>query len=195
MRSSTSAAVARNGSAIAICGRSGAGKSTFAAALCRAGCDFVTDDLCVVSLDDARRPVVAPDGRQLKLWRESMETLDLTERRGPAVRDGFEKYFIEPPQVVRSPPRLTAVYLLRDGLPNREDVLEPLAQPDAMRMLDFETYRPMLRAKLGSRPALLARGAAMLRHAKVFRFFRRRGFERLDETVTMLLEHWERLEA
>src|ERR1700734_948458 len=61
------AAVAQGGRAVAICGHSGAGKSTLAAALCCEGFAFVTDDICVVSPDAQHRPVVLPDGRQLKL--------------------------------------------------------------------------------------------------------------------------------
>ena len=62
-----------------------------------------------------------------------------------------------------------------------------------MRTLDFEAYRPGLRARMGSRPAMLAQGAGMLRHTKVFRLVRPRSFERLDATVASLSEHWEQL--
>jgi hypothetical protein len=187
------AAVARAGSAIAICGRSGAGKSTLAAALCDAGFDFVTDDLCVVALDAAKRPVVAPDGRQLKLWRESLDQLEIAPRQGAAVRAGFEKYFVEPQVVAKVAPRLAAIYVLRESRPPLVDGITPLTTPDAMRALDFEAYRPAFRAKLGSRPAMLAQGAAMLRYAKVFRLVCPRGFDRLDATVASLTRHWEQL--
>ena len=88
------AAVAKDGRAIAICGASGAGKSTLAAALCHSGCTLVTDDICVVGEDVNQRPIVFPDGRQLKLWKESIDRLDLAELRGKAVREPFEKYNI-----------------------------------------------------------------------------------------------------
>ncbi|HEX3918879.1 MAG TPA: hypothetical protein VHW60_16200 [Caulobacteraceae bacterium] len=185
------AAVARAGSAIALCGRSGAGKSTLAAALCQAGCEFVTDDLCAVEFDAARQPLVEPDGRQLKLWRESMEALDLVARQGAAVRGGFEKYFFEPKAIARDPPRLAAIYVLRESRPPRLDGIEALATPDAMRMLDLEAYRPGLRARLGSMPEILAQGVAMLRHTKVFRLVCPRSFDELDATVARLSQHWE----
>jgi hypothetical protein len=187
------AAVAREGSAIAICGRSGAGKSTLAAAFCHAGFDFVTDDLCVVTLDAENKPVVEPDGRQLKLWRQSMERLQLAPHEGSAVREGFEKYFVEPQAVAKAAPRLAAIYVLRASRPPRVDGIEALATPDAMRTLDFEAYRPGLRAKMGSKPAMLAQGASMLRHTKVFRLVRPLGFEQLDATVATLSRHWEQL--
>ena len=111
------AAVAKDGRAIAICGASGAGKSTLAAALCRDGCAFVTDDICVVGLDANRRPVVLPDGRQLKLWKQSIDRLDLAQLRGEAVRESFEKYFIDPSDARGQPSPLAAIYVLREARP------------------------------------------------------------------------------
>jgi len=184
------AAVARSGAAIAICGRSGAGKSTLAAALCDAGFDFVTDELCAIGLDDAQRPVVEPDGRRLKLWRDTLGHLGPAAIQGPAVRDGFEKYFVAPPTALSTAPRLAAIYVLRESRPPLADGIEPLAAPDALRMLDFEAYRPSLRAKLGSRPAMLAQGAGLLRHVRVFRLAYPRDFERLRATAASLIEHW-----
>lgn len=187
------AAVARQGCAIAICGHSGAGKSTLAAALCLEGFEFVTDDICVIGPDAERRPIVLPDGRQLKLWREAIEKLDFEAQQGEPVRESFEKYFIEPPVIAAAAPRLSAIYVLRELRPPLKEGIEQLALPDAVRMLDYEAYRPGLRAKLGSKPQMLAQAAAMLGHAKLFRFVRPRGFEHMDETVAALRRHWEAL--
>jgi hypothetical protein len=187
------AAVAKDGCAIAICGHSGVGKSTLAAALCRDGFEFVTDDICVVAPDAERRPVVLPDGRQLKLWRESIEKLDLAARQGEAVRERFEKYFIEPHASAAAAPRLSAIYVLRELRPPLKDGIEGLALPDAMRMLDFQAYRPGLRVKLGSKPQMLVQAAAMLCHAKIFLLIRPRGFGHMEKTVAIVREHWETL--
>lgn len=187
------AAVAKDGRAIAICGHSGAGKSTLAAALCREGFEFVTDDICVVGPDAERRPVVLPDGRQLKLWRESIVRLDLATRQGEAVRESFEKYFIEPQSTAAAAPRLSAIFVLREARPPFKEGIEPLTLPDAMRMLDYQAYRPGLRAKLGSKPQMLMQAAALIGHAKVFRLARPLGFEHVQETVTILRDHWDAL--
>jgi energy-coupling factor transporter ATP-binding protein EcfA2 len=187
------AAVAQGGRAVAICGHSGAGKSTLAAALCREGFAFVTDDICVVSPDAQHRPVVLPDGRQLKLWRESIDRLDLSARQGEAVRESFEKYFIEPPASAAAAPLLSAIMVLREARPPFQEGIEPLALPDAMRMLDYQAYRPGLRAKLGSKPQMLAQAAALFGHAKIFTLTRPRGFEHLQATIAMLRQHWEAL--
>jgi hypothetical protein len=183
-----SSAVAKDGRAIAICGQSGAGKSTLAAALCREGFDFVTDDIGVVSQNARGVPVVLPDGRQLKLWRESIEQLDLGASQREAVRESFEKYFIEPQSSATTAPELAAIYVLRDARAASEEGIEPLALPDAMRMLDYQAYRPALRAKMGSRPQMLAQAASLFSHVKVFLLIRPRGFEHMERTLAMLRE-------
>ena len=188
-----SAAVARDGRAMAICGVSGAGKSTLAAALCQAGFEFVADDLCLVTLDAANRPSIAPDGRRLKLWQEAIERLDVGDRRGDRVVDDIAKFFVQPQTTAVEPPLLTAVYVLRDEKPPLQEGIEPLNLPDAMRMLDFQAYRPKLREKLTTPPAKLAQGARILSHARVFTLTRPRGFERLADTVANLRAHWEEL--
>lgn len=188
------AAVAKDGRAIAICGASGAGKSTLAAALCRGGCALVADDICAVGLDASRRPMVLPDGRQLKLWKESIDRLDLAELRGEAVRRSFEKYYIDPSAARAEPSPLSAIYVLREARAPLKAGIESLALPDAVRMLDYEAYRPGLRAKIGQKAQLLALAATTLGHAKMFLLIRPRGFEKLQDTVDELQVHWDSLE-
>jgi hypothetical protein len=183
-------AVAKDGRAIAICGVSGAGKSTLAAALCRDGCSFATDDLCVIGMDDDRRPVVLPDGRRLKLWKESIDKLDLASRRGEIVRESFEKYYIEPMDTAVEPPRLTAIYVLRETRRPLKEGFESLTLPDAVRALEREAYRPKLRIMMGQKPNLLKDAAAVLAHAKLYYLNRERGFDHLPRTVAALREHW-----
>jgi hypothetical protein len=185
------AAVARNGRAVAICGPSGAGKSTLAAALCQAGCSFVTDDLCVVSLDAKRGPAVLPDGRQLKLWRQSIEGLALDDRQGEAVYKAQDKYFVAPDAVEAEPPCLSAIYVLQES--QREEAFEKLGLAEAMKMLAEQSYRPELRHLMGSAPHILTQGAALFRNAGVFRLSRPRHFEHVAETVAALLWHWDGL--
>ncbi len=183
-------AVARGGEAIAICGHSGAGKSTFAAALCRSGCSFVTDDLCAISLDHHEHPVILPDGRQLKLWQDAIEKLDLTGQRGEAVMGRFEKYFIAPIDLAPVALPLRAIYILQDARPPFEEGIEALSLVDAMHALDREAYRPGLRLKMGARSELVTQSARMLAHVKIFRFRRPLEFAKLPQAVDRILSHW-----
>ena len=89
-------AVRVNGKAVLFCGPSGAGKSTLAAALAQRGYPLVTDDFCTLTVDGAGAPLVHPDGRQLKLWAQAIDRLDLAQQRGERVRDCLEKYYVEP---------------------------------------------------------------------------------------------------
>ena len=189
------AAVANNGRAIAICGESGAGKSTLAAALCRDGCSFVTDDLCVIAQNEHGRPLILPDGRKLKLWKETIDNLDLAKRKGEAVRQPFEKYYIEPFNTASEPPILSAIFVLRDAHSPSDVGVKGLASPDAMRTLESEMYRPGLRAKIGRKPEQVTRAAATIGFAKVFLLTRLRGFERLNETIALVRRHWDSLES
>ena len=184
------AAVASDGRAIAICGASGAGKSTLAAALCREGCSFAADDICVIGLNGQYEPIVQSDGRQLKLWHESIAKLDLSERRGEAVRDTFEKYYIQPFDRIAEPPKLSAIYVLRDSHQAMQAGIESLALADAMRILEYQYYRPRVRAKMATKSEMLLQGAAVFGHAKVFLLNRPRGFEHMEETVAALRKHW-----
>jgi hypothetical protein len=188
------AAVAMGQRSIAICGASGAGKSTLAAALCRDGFTFVTDDLCVIGLDENRRPVVLPDGRRLKLWKDAIDRLDLATRQGEVVREQFQKYYIEPFETVTKPAKLAAIYVLREARPPLKAGIEGLSLPDAIRTLDYEAYRPGLRAKMGQKPEMLRQAAALLGHTRVFRLVRPRGFEHMPETVDALRAHWDALD-
>ena len=188
------AAVARNNEAIAICGHSGAGKSTLAAALCREGATFVADDISAIGFDDDHRPFVLPDGRQLKLWRETLENLELNAQPDDAVRAGFEKYFVTPPSSVAGEPLpLRAIYVLKQALPPAKKGIEAMSLADAMATLDREAYRPGLRARMGSASAVVAQGAMIMTHARMFRLIRPRGFESMAETVDAVMRHWDGL--
>lgn len=187
------AAVAKNRRAIAICGASGAGKSTLAAALCHAGCAFVADDICVVDLDERRRPFVVPDGRRLKLWKDSIDGLDFATRQGEAVSDAFEKYYIDPVDSVAAPSTLSAIYVLRDADSTASSFIERAPLPDAMHILDAEAYRPGLCEIMGRKRELFAKSAAVLGYCGAFLLHRPRGFDHLTETVASLRAHWESL--
>lgn len=188
------AAVARNGAAVVICGRSGAGKSTLAAALCRDGATFVTDDICAIGFDDDRRPLVLPDGRRLKLWQETIERFDFAAQRRDAVRSGLEKYFVDPPSAVAPGPLpLRAVYVLKQARPPLNEGIEAVGLPEAMAMLDHEAYRPAFRARMGSLPAMVAQGGMMLRYARMYHLIHPRGLEKVGETAAAIRHHWDGL--
>ena len=76
--------------------------------------------------------MVLPDGRQLKLWKESIDRLDLAELRGEAVRESFEKYYIDSSAARAEPSPLSAIYVLHEARAPFKAGIEPLALPEAL---------------------------------------------------------------
>lgn len=64
-------AVVIDGVAVAFTGHSGAGKSTLAAWFSAAGHTVLTDDVCIIGLDSAGRPIVYPGLPRVKLWADA----------------------------------------------------------------------------------------------------------------------------
>jgi hypothetical protein len=113
------------------CGPSGAGKSTLAAALVPCGYSLLNDDFCAIGLDPAGAPLAHSDGRQLKLWAEAIERLDLADPRGAAVRSGLEKFYVAPQAASAEALPLGAVYMLRETRPPLRDGIQRRNLADA----------------------------------------------------------------
>lgn len=182
-------AVAFDGRAYALCGASGAGKSTLAAALCRAGAEFLSDDVTRISLDDHGRPMVSADGRSLKLTPRSIDRLGLEGQM--RVRSEVEKFYVSPPREAAGDSRLLAgVYFLRFDWKAEASTITDMPRLAAAQRLLEESYRPRMALALmrGDQPPRIT--AAILRHAGAFALTRPETLSRLDESVERLLDHW-----
>lgn len=72
-----------DGQAVALLGDKGAGKSTAAAALVRAGHNLLADDVVAIDFAHPQGPVILPAVGQLKLWDEAIRAVPLkAEDRG-----------------------------------------------------------------------------------------------------------------
>lgn len=183
-------AVAHRGRAFAFCGDSGAGKSTLAAALCRAGCDFVTDDVCAVDHPVGAAPLVRPDGRMLRLFAESIRRVGLEDAVGPPVRTRIDKFHVTPPTQAPDAAPLAAIYLLGDATPARPPGVEELSGANAAQALLRFSYRRRLALAYAGQGRLALRTTALLAHVKVYRLIRRRDLAKIEETVAALQTHW-----
>lgn len=184
-------AVVHRGRAFAFCGDSGAGKSTLAAALCRAGCDFVTDDVCAVDHPAGAAPLVRPDGRMLRLFTDSIRRAGLEDAVGPPVRTRIDKFHVTPPTQAADAAPLAAIYLLGDASPARAPGVEDLSGATAAQALLRFSYRRRLALAYAGQGRLALRTAALLAHVKVHRLIRRRDLARIEETVAALRTHWD----
>jgi hypothetical protein len=183
-------AVRVNDRAILFCGPSGAGKSTLAAALSRRGYRLITDDFCAITVTAAGTPMVHPDGRQLKLWAQAIEKLDLEESRGERVRKRLEKFYVDPgaARVEASP--LGAVYALHEALPPRVAGIERPNVADAALLLRYNAYRPRLVAPLNQKVLYFHAAAMIANNAGIFHLTRKLDFSAMPEVVLSLERHW-----
>ena len=183
-------AVRVNGKAVLFCGASGTGKSTLAAALAQRGFPLVTDDFCAVTASGAGAVMVQPDGRSLKLWAQAIQKLDLAERRGAAVRDRLEKYFVEPAAVFSEPLPLAAVYALREARPPHRPGIERPNVVDAALILRRNAYRPQLVNRMGQKADYFRAATTIANSAGIFHLTRALNFDRMPEVIAQLEQHW-----
>ena len=183
-------AIAVNGKAVLFCGASGAGKSTIAAALGSRGYTLVTDDQAAITLDAGGTPIVHPDGRLLKLWTRSIDALALSDRKGAAMRDRIEKFYVEPGLASDAAMPVGAIYLLSEDRPPRVAGIDRPNLVDASRLLIANAYRPVLVQRMGQRQAYFQVGAAIADAAGIFTLARPMRFSKMDETVATLEAHW-----
>jgi hypothetical protein len=183
-------AVRVNGKAILFCGASGAGKSTLAAALAQRGYPLITDDLCAITMTDAGVPMVHSDGRQLKLWAQAIEKLDLKQNRGGRVRASLEKFYVEPSEVFTEPLALGAVYALREARPPHEPGIERPNVVDAALILRRNAYRPKLVNRMGQKINYFHAATTVANKAGIFSLTRALDFAAMPEVVSGLEGHW-----
>jgi len=186
-------AVRVNGRAVLFCGVSGAGKSTLAAALAQRGYSLVTDDFCTLSINGAGSPLVYPDGRQLKLWAQAIDRLDLAQGRGERVRKSLEKFYVEPSEAFTEPLPLGAVYALREARPPHAPGIEKPNVVDAALVLRRSAYRPLLVRRLGQRADYFHAATAIANVAGIFYLTRTLDFAKIPEVIAALEAHWQDL--
>lgn len=179
-----------NGKAVLFCGASGAGKSTLAAALTQRGFPLMTDDVCAITVTDAGTPMVHPDGRQLKLWAQAIERLDLAGSRGDRVRSRLEKFYVAPDAAFTEPLPLGAIYALREARPPHAAGIERPNVVDAALVLRRNAYRPLLVNRMGQKENYFHAATTIANVAGIFHLTRTFNFAAMPEVVAGLQQHW-----
>jgi hypothetical protein len=183
-------AVSVRGRAVLLCGPSGAGKSTLAAALVDCGHDLISDDFCAISIPGDGPPLVQPDGRQMKLWQNAIDWLELTGRRCDPVRPALRKYYVEPRAAAARAIAIGAIYILRESRP---PLAAGIASPnivDAAVMLRRNAYRPAMVRRMGQKDLYFRATAAIARHAGLFTLTRALDFAAMPSVIGSLAGHW-----
>jgi hypothetical protein len=156
--------------AIALCGRTGTGKSTLAAALLRRGHALVTDDVCVIDLATPNIARVRPGFPRLKLWHDALQVLDLASDEVVRIRSGRHKYhFCQPGNFDPSPIALRAIYVLERTAALVPIDIQPQSGTDAVTILSDQIYRRPIGYHLGHKIALLGDALHAASRVAVFR--------------------------
>jgi len=135
-------AIVTRGRAVAFAGRSGAGKSTLTAMFRKRDYAILTDDVCVVGLDEEGRPLCWPGIPRLKLWREAAAVLGEDLSRCETLLDGIEKYHVPLSEEVLSHPLpLDRLYVLPDREAPTGRGIDRLSGGTAVKAVMDNTYR------------------------------------------------------
>jgi hypothetical protein len=183
-------AVLVGGKAVLFCGQSGAGKSTFAAALGERGYSLIADDQCAIEIGDDGIPRIQADGRRLRLWEKSISELGLDDRRGDAMRNRLRKFYVEPVAASDAAVPIGAVYALIEIRGQQEPDIERPNVVEATRLLVANAYRPMLVHRLDQREVYFRAAAAIAATSGIFRLKRQLGFAEIPASIAMLQAHW-----
>lgn len=187
--------VVRDGRAYLFCGPSGVGKSTLSAALCRAGCVFLSDDMCAVIQPDHGPAMVEQDGRALRLYADSIKRLALRESVGPRVRQHIDKFHVSPPvtsdQSGAVP--IAAIYMLTASNADQDPTITRMTPLNAAQALLRQSYRRQIALAYAHESRLPGRIGTLVARTGVYHLSRARDFGRLDDTTEALMQHWQSL--
>lgn len=163
--------------AVLFTGHSGAGKSTYLAALIKRGYTMLSDDVTGVVLDARYRPVALPAFPYTRLWADAAKELEwpVSEK----VVGKSKKYQLPVERFRDSPLAVRAVFA--PTFHNRKSIeIEMLSPADAFTLLVRRTYRRQQMRELGQQPGHFLAVAAMARQVPVYGVRRPRNLSLLD---------------
>lgn len=175
-----------DGKAVAFAGHSGAGKSTLAAAFRRRGFPLLADDVTVIDFSPPGGPIVLPSFPRIKLWRDTMDALELAHTGLDRVRPDVEKFQLPIEAGFASAPLpLEAVYHLKIAKDHRHVGATVLPGSSALSALLDAVYRRMSAFRMGRRDAVLG-GLMKLLEVPSIELMRVMDMQQLDATVSQL---------
>lgn len=154
-------------------GASGVGKSTLAAAMKRRGYCVLADELCAVRFDQEGVPHLFPGERQIRLWRDVIEKMDVNIGAVSSLRPGIEKYALDASnrQAAGRPVPLRHLYVLT--VTNRDTLrIETFSGRSKLTILYNQLYACELLKALAVEKAMikgLARLASQIEVSNVIR--------------------------
>lgn len=177
--------------AAAFMGRSGAGKSTMAAAFLDRGFTLLADDVCVVTSDDGAAPMAQPGLPRLRLWRDAVEASGRRPNDLEIAFAGQEKYVVPTHSVqAASAVPLGRIYLLGE-LPTGETGprIRRLNGVEAVSAIMANIYRGHYLKLLGGSERNYRQCLALVRTVPVFSVQRQWGHDVMETQIRAIAQH------
>ncbi|MCA9051462.1 MAG: hypothetical protein KDA89_22140 [Planctomycetaceae bacterium] len=179
---------------VAFTGHSGAGKSTFTAALHQAGYPVISDDVAAIQCSANTAPVVFSGRSVVKLNSDSLTAVAGNDHGLAEPQSELEKFELPVTSVSeRHGISLRAVYELHPADHSDEECIVGYPNAKGLMCLSRHTYRRRYEIGLGmSQQHFLTRGR-ILQSVGVFGFHRVRDLKQLSRHVRRLEQHWQSL--
>jgi hypothetical protein len=127
------------GKGVMICGGTGVGKSSLTASFCLSGAEFLTDDVTPILVKDGE-PLIWALSDRIKLWNDTLEQLEQSERGLHRVDPGWEKFYYPMDEAGGKTVRLDLIYIL--GIKSTGVIeFEELSGSSKFTALGGEIYR------------------------------------------------------
>lgn len=154
--------VAIRNHAYAFAGEAGCGKTTIAAAMLSAGAELVADDVVAVDVAAPGGPLVWPGVPRLKLWRNTMEALNLSPLRRLRTAVSLEKYSHPVPDAFRTAAiPLRRIYYVYRFASDRNHQAQPVSGRYAFDLLRDHIYRSRIARTIGLDKQIFMRSASL----------------------------------
>ena len=183
-------AIEIDGRAIAFLGHSGAGKSTLAAWFHDRGHGLLSDDVCVVGVDQKGRGIVYGGVPRVRLWRDALEASGRSADNEERAADEWEKYNVRAEQsAIRNDAPLSHIYLFSGSGSDADTVVTRLSGSRAVQALVENTYRGKFVKLLGKTQRHLDQCVSLAKNLAVFEVRRPWGLDVLDQVGAALEAH------
>lgn len=183
-------AIDAGGWAVAFAGESGAGKSTLADYFRRAGHAVLTDDVCVVELEDGREPMAWPGIPRIKLWLDALAATDRDPKGLERVMEKVDKFQV-PLAATGSFDALPLrrLYVLRRADGETQAGVVRLTGADAVQAVLSNTYRSGFVSQMKETGGHFTRCVSLARRLEVYAAYRTWGFDVFDAEAARIRSH------
>jgi hypothetical protein len=177
-------AIAHEGRVHAFTGHSGAGKSTLAAALGGHALPLFADDVLVLDFTHPSEIICLPGHKRLKLWGDAIDLTGVAA--GERVRDGLDKYYINPQAGFLNEPLPLSSLLFLEDKSRSELTIRPVNGIDGFQLSQAAFYRPHFCSAVTNRKDLFQVFSRLSKQVEMMKFDRPRRKDVFDDGVAMI---------